>query len=64
MFDEFFSGLKTNNGNCEIAAIGARKGAKMALCGMECINLTDDLINILRIDFSYNKKLEQEKNNR
>ena len=34
----------------------------MALCGMEFINLTDDVIRILGIYFSYNKKLEQEKN--
>ena len=33
----------------------------MALCGMECIDLTD-LIKILGIGFSYSKKLEQEKN--
>ena len=39
-FDNFslFPGLKINNGNCEIAGIGVRKGAKMALCGMECID--------------------------
>ena len=29
---------------------------------MECIDLTDCVIKILRIYFSYNKKLEQEKN--
>ena len=34
----------------------------MALCGMECIDLTRDVIKILGIYFSYNKKLEQEKN--
>ena len=34
----------------------------MALCGMECINLMDDAIKILGIYFSYNKKIEQEKN--
>ena len=34
----------------------------MALCGMECIDLTDDLIEILGTYFYYNKKLEQEKN--
>ena len=34
----------------------------MALCGMECTDLTDDLIKILGIYFYYNKKLEQEKN--
>ena len=34
----------------------------MAFCGMECIDLTDDVIKILGIYFSYNKKIEQEKN--
>ena len=63
MFDKFslFSGLKINNTKCEIAGIGVKKGVKMALCGMECISLTDDLIKILDIYFSYNKKIEQEK---
>ena len=55
MFDKvsLFSGLKINNAKCEIAGIGVKKGLKMALCGMECIDLTDDLIKI--------KKIEQEK---
>ena len=34
----------------------------MALCGMECIHLTDDIIKILGIYFSYNEKLERERN--
>ena len=34
----------------------------MALCRMKCIDLTDDVIKILGIYFSCNKKLEQEKN--
>ena len=34
----------------------------MVLCGMECIDLTDDLIKVLGIYFSCNKKIEQEKN--
>ena len=58
MFDKFplFSGLKTNNTRCEVAGIGVRKGVKMALYGMECINLTEDVITVLVIYFSYNKK--------
>ena len=40
----------------------SKKAVKTALCGMECIDLTDDIIKILGIGFSYNKKLEQEKN--
>ena len=34
----------------------------MTLCGMDCIDLTEDVIKILGIYFSYNKKLEQKKN--
>ena len=34
----------------------------MALCGMDCIDLTEDVIKVLGIYFSYNKKLEQEQN--
>ena len=63
-FDKFslFSGLKINNAKCEIAGIGVKKRVKMALCGMDCIDLTEDVIKILGIYFYYNKTLEQEKN--
>ena len=63
-FDKFslFPGLKINNAKCVIADIGVKKGVKMALCGMDCIDLTKDIVKILGIYFSYNKKLEQEKN--
>ena len=64
MFDKcpLFSGLKINNANYEIASIGVKKGVKIALCGMECIDFTDDVIKVLGIYFSYNKKIEQKKN--
>ena len=39
-----------------------QKGVKMILCGMDSIDLMEDVIKILGIYFSYNKKLEQEKN--
>ena len=63
MFDEFylFSGLKINNAKCEIAGIGVKKGVKMALCGMDCIDLTEDVIKILGIYFSYEKNLNKRK---
>ena len=50
-FDKFslFSGLKTNNAKCEIADIGIKKEVKMALCGMDCIDLTEDVMKILGI---------------
>ena len=50
-----------NNAKCKIAGIGVKNGVKMALCVTKCIDLTDDIIKILSIFFSYNKKLEQEK---
>ena len=58
----FFSGLKINNAKCEIAGIGVKKGVKMTLCGMDCTDLMEDVMKFLGIYFSYNKKLEQEKN--
>ena len=50
-FDKFspFSELKINNAKCETAGIGVKKGVKIALCGMDCINLTEDIIKILGI---------------
>ena len=58
----FVSSLKPNEAKCEIAGIGVLKGVSLALCGMDCINLTKKTIDILGIDFSYNKKLETEEN--
>ena len=59
-FDKFspFSGLKMNNAKCKIAGIGVKKRVKIALCGMDRIDLTEDVIKIFGIYFSYNKKLE------
>ena len=64
MFDTFslFSVLKINKKNCDIVDFGVKNGVKLALCGTLCFYLTEDTINILGIYFSYNKKLEQEKN--
>ena len=63
-FDKFslFSRLKINYTKCEIAGIGVKKVVKIALCGMECINLTGNIKKILGIFFLTIKKLEQEKN--
>ena len=38
------------------------KGVKLALCGMKCVNLNNDVIKILGLCYSYDKKLENEKN--
>ena len=56
-----FSGLKINKAKCEIVGIGELTGIKLALYGMECVNLNDDIIKILGICYSYNKKLENKK---
>jgi len=57
-----FSGLKINKTKCEVAGIGCKKGVKVALCGMRCVDLKNDIVKILGICFSYNEKLAHEKN--
>ena len=57
-----FSGLKPNLSKCEIAGIGALKGVKKAICGIKCIDLTNEVIKILGIFYSYDKKIELETN--
>ena len=63
-FDIFssFSGLKPNKFKCEVAVIGALKGAELALCRMKCIELRLNTVKILGIHFSYNKKPENDVN--
>ena len=41
-----FSGLKINKSKCEVAGIGVTKGVKVALCGVECVNLLTNAIKI------------------
>ena len=64
IFDTFsvYSGLKPNKSKCEIPGAGVLKGVAMELCGMECIDLTKNLVKILGIHFSYNEKIENEEN--
>ena len=56
-FDTFstFSGLKPNKSKFEIAGLGALKGVKLVLCGMECIDLMFNAIKILGVYYSYDK---------
>ena len=63
-FDIFstFSGLKSNKSKCEIAVLGALKGVKLALCGMECIDLMFNTIKILGVYYSYDKNSENQEN--
>ena len=57
-----FWSIKINNAKSETAGISVKKGVKMALYGMECLNLTEDIITILGIYYSCNYKIEHEKN--
>ena len=63
-FDIFlsFSDLKPDKSKCLIAGIGTLKGAKMAFCGMKCIDLRLNTVKILGIHFSYNKKSKYDEN--
>ena len=38
------NGLKPNEAKCEIAYPGVLKGVSLALCGMDCIDLTKKTI--------------------
>ena len=58
----FFFGLKINKAKCEISGIGVLKGVKLALGGIECVKLNNDVIRILGTCYSYDKKLGNEKN--
>ena len=64
IFDTFskFSVLKPNKIKCEIAVIGALKGVQVALCGMRCIDLVSNTVEILGLYYSYNEKLEIQEN--
>ena len=57
-----YSDLKPNYEKCEIAGIGAKKGALGALCGMTTVDLTKHCVKILGLNFSYNKELMVTKN--
>ena len=57
-----FSGLRPNLSKCEIAGIGILKGVKVAVCGIQCVDLVSDTIEILGTHFSYNEKLKVERN--
>ena len=63
-FDIFltFSGLKPNKSKCEIAGLGVLKGVKLALCGMECINLMFNVVKILGLYYLFDKNFENKEN--
>ena len=57
-----YFGLKPKKSKCETAGINVLKGVSLELCGMECIDLTKNLVKVLGIHFSYNEKIEKEEN--
>ena len=64
MIDYFsnFSGLKSSISKCEIASIGALKGAHVAICILKPVDLTSDTVKILGVHCSRNKKIQNEEN--
>ena len=63
-FDKFsdFSGLRLNKPKCECAGIGVKSGVQTALLDIKNINLNEDFIRILGVNFSYNDIIYKEKN--
>ena len=63
-FNQFYnlSGLKGSIGKREIAGIDSLKGVTNAVCGLKCVDLSNDTIKILGIYFSYNKKVQMQNN--
>ena len=64
VFNKFslFSGLQLNKLKCEVTGIGTLKSLKIALCGMDSINLIADSITILGRNFSYKKQIVKIRN--
>ena len=57
-----FSGLRPYLRKCEITGLGVLKGVKVPVCGIQCVDLVHDAIEILGTPFSYNEKLKEERN--
>ena len=60
-FFSYFSELKINSTKSKIAGIDVLKGVQMAVCGMRCTDLNNDMLKIFGTHFSYNEKLKVEK---
>ena len=56
-----FSGLKPNKTKCETAGIGVLNGIQVALCGMKRVNLNNETVKTLGVNFSCNKNRERDK---
>ena len=57
----YFSGLKPYL-RSEAVGIGVLKGVQVAVCGIRCTYLNNDMLKILGNYFSYKKKWKEEKN--
>ena len=57
-----FLELIPNFSKCEIAGIRVLKGVKVAICGIQYVDLVLDTIKILETHFSYNEKLNEKRN--
>ena len=53
-----FSGLKQNTSKCEVAEKGNLKEIKVAICGLQYVDLTKETVQILGIHFSYDKIIQ------
>ena len=57
-----FSGLRPNLSKCDFSGIGVQKGVKVAVCGIQCVDLFLDKIKVSGTYFSYNEKLREKRN--
>ena len=57
-----FSRLRPNLSKCEIAIIGVLKRVKVAVCGIQCVDLVLDTVEILGTHFPCNEKMKEELN--
>ena len=62
-FCSYFFGLKLNLKKPEIAGIGVLKEVQVAVLGTRYRDLNNYPLKILRTQFSYSKKLKEEKKN-
>ena len=52
----YFSGLKPNLTKSGITGIGVLKGVQVAVCGLCCVDLSNDTLKILDTHFSCNEQ--------
>ena len=62
-FEKFseLSGLRLNRSKCEFAGIGVKNGVQTVLLDIKNINLREDFIRNLGVNFSYNNIIYKEK---